>query len=99
MVTEPTTPNVIARFYIDSVTRRAYNPDHVEVVLKAAGRGDQNKTWAQYTPSGELKMQINNPPAAAFFAERLGQDVEMTFRALGDECYASEHTTVPVPKD
>lgn len=87
---------VTARFYVDAVTKRAYNPGHVEVVLKAAGRGEQNKTWAQWTPSGELKMQINNPPAAAFFEQRLGKDIEMTFRAVGDEVYLSEHATTPL---
>ena len=96
MVTEPTAPNVVARFYVDAVTKRAYNPGHVEVVLKAAGRGEQNKSWAQWTPSGELKMQINNPPAAAFFEQRLGQDIEMTFRAVGEDVYLSEHATTPL---
>lgn len=88
--------SVTARFYVDAVTKRAYNPGHVEVVLKAAGRGEQNKTWAQYTPSGTLTMQINNPPAAAFFEQRLGKDIEMTFRAVGDEVYLSEHATTPL---
>lgn len=88
---------VVARFYIESTTRSAYNPDHVEVTLKAAGRGEQNKSWAQYTPSGEMKLTINNPAAAAFFVDRLGQDVELRFTALEDGTYASEHSSVPIP--
>lgn len=98
MVTEPTTPNVIARFYVDQFTKRAYNPDHAEVTLKAAGRGEQNKSWAQYTPSGTLTMSINNPPAAKFFEDHLGKDIEMTFRSLGDDAYQSEHAAQPLPK-
>ena len=38
---------ITARFYVESYTRRAYNPDHVDVTLRAAGRGEQNKAWAQ----------------------------------------------------
>lgn len=76
---------VKARFYIAEISRKAYNPDHVEVVLQAAGRGEENKDWAKYTPSGEIKMTINNPPAAAFFADRLGKDVTLTFEAHEDD--------------
>lgn len=89
--------NVIARFYVDQITRRAYNPDHVEVVLKAAGRGEQNKTWAQYTPSGTLTMQINNPAAAQTFLENLGRDFELTFRVLDEGQFPSEHASTPLP--
>lgn len=89
--------NVVARFYVDQVTRRAYNPDFVEVTLKAAGRGEQNKTWAQYTPSGTLTMQINNPAAAETFLQNLGRDFELTFRLLDDDRYASEHADKPLP--
>lgn len=88
--------SVQARFYVDQVTKRAYNPDHVEVTLKAAGRGEQNKSWSQYTPSGTLSMTINNPSAAEFFTDRLGQDIAITFDSLGDARYASEHANVPI---
>lgn len=83
--------SVKARFFVDTTTRRAYNPGHLEVTLKAAGRGEQNKTWAQYTPSGTLTMQINNPPAAKWFEDHLGQDIELTFAEISPEHYTSEH--------
>jgi len=71
--------SVQARFYVRDITRHAYNPAQVEVVLSAVSRGTENKTWASATPVGELKMSINNPAAAQWFADRLGQDVAMTF--------------------
>ena len=89
-------PDVVARFYVDEITRRAYNPDHVVVKLKAAGRGEQNKTWAQYTPSGTMELTVNNPPAAEFFTRNLGRDIEMRFTALGDERYVTEYAADPV---
>ena len=86
---------ITARFYVESYTRRAYNPDHVDVTLRAAGRGEQNKAWAQATPSGEITMQVNNPVAAEFFASRLGQDVAVTFESLDDTRHVSPHSPQP----
>lgn len=77
--------SVNARFYVSQITRRSYNPDHVEVELQAAGRGEENKSWAAATPAGSIKMTINNPPAAAFFGERLGKDIHVTFAAHEDD--------------
>lgn len=99
-MSDPTpTPSagVLARFFVDEVTRRAYNPDHVVVKLKASSRGEQNKTWAQFTPSGTMELTVNNPAAAAFFAEHLGQDLELRFSEVSDDRYIGEHATAPVP--
>lgn len=70
---------VQARFYVAELTRQAYNPKHLSVKLQAVSRGDQNKDWAEATPSGQVTMTINNDPAAQWFADRLGQDVTITF--------------------
>lgn len=76
---------VTARFYVAEVTRRAYNPRHSSVVLQAAGRGEQNKAWAEATPTGQITMTITNESASAFFADRLGKDIAVTFEPLDDE--------------
>jgi hypothetical protein len=74
---------VSARFYVDQITRRAYNPEHAEVLLKPAyNNGDGNQAWAEATPSGEIKLQIQNPSAVEWFAARLGvkdHDIHITF--------------------
>lgn len=41
---------------------------HVEVrLVPVYGNGKDNASWSKYTPSGELKMTITNPPAAEAF--------------------------------
>jgi hypothetical protein len=71
--------SVQARFFIQSITRNAAS-NHVQVVMAASGRGPENKTWAQYTPMGKLEMSVNNPEAAKWFEEHLGQDVALVFQ-------------------
>ena len=71
--------SVTARFFIAKITRHAYSPDNVVAELSASTKGEQNKAWATATPSGTITMNINNPSAAAWFSERLGQDVALTF--------------------
>lgn len=84
--------NVRARFYVESVTKSAYNPEAREVTLSAAGRGETNKEWAKYTPSGKITMQVNNPSAAAWFDENLGRDLEITFAVVPEEGpFTSQH--------
>jgi hypothetical protein len=39
------------------------------VTLYAVTSGsEEDKSWSKYTPSGQLTMQIDNPPALAQFA-------------------------------
>jgi hypothetical protein len=38
---------------------------------------DENKSWSQYTPSGELTMGITNPAAEQFF--EVGQEYYLDF--------------------
>jgi hypothetical protein len=83
--------SVKARFYVSEITRRAFNPDHIQVTLQAAGRGEENKDWAAATPAGQISMTINNPAAASFFGDRLGKDVTLTFEAAEDKQYQSPH--------
>jgi hypothetical protein len=39
--------------------------------------GPENKPWSQYTPSGSIEMQIDNPAALAAF--EVGKDYLITF--------------------
>lgn len=67
---------VNARFTIDRVTKHAAFQG-VEVHMSPViGRG--NEEWAKYTPSGELRMNVNGP-AASWFEERLGQQLTLAF--------------------
>lgn len=76
---------VQARFYVAGYECQSYNIDAVNVTLRAVSRGEHNKTWAAYTPSGEIKMTILNSSAASWFTERLGKEVAVTFsEAQGD---------------
>ena len=45
--------------------------------MLAVCRGEHNKEWAKYTPSGELRMVVNNPEASAQF--ELGKEYELRF--------------------
>lgn len=71
--------SVSARFWIDEITTRGYNPAHAEVVMRPTCRGEENRAWAQATPSGEIKLTINNPDAVEFFKANQGKDVAITF--------------------
>jgi len=77
---------VLARFYVQSIQRFAYNPENVAVGLQAVSRGSENKVWASATPVGQVTMTINDGPAGQWFADRLGKDVLVSF----DEAPAPE---------
>lgn len=70
---------VAAHFYIAELTNFAYNPGNTIVKLRPSTKGEQNKTWAQATPSGEITMTIGNPAASDWFRSRLGRDVSIRF--------------------
>lgn len=78
---------VVARFYVRQVVKHAGPNGYaapapvIEVVLNpvSGSKGEGNKSWASATPSGEVKMTIGNPDAAAWFEERLGEDIAITF--------------------
>jgi len=76
---------VKAKFYVANVSMSAHttasDPDErVGVItLKPACRGAVNAAWAQATPSGTIEMTVNNPPAFAWFLDRLGRECSITF--------------------
>lgn len=72
---------VDAMFYVSKFEMTAYGPKGSgKVTLQAVSRGDQNKHWSEATPGGTIEMNINNPPAAKFFVDHLGDDISITFR-------------------
>lgn len=75
----PQASRVLARFYVASTTRTAYDPGALQVTLQAVSRGPENKEWSTATPSGSLTMTIKSSPAAEFFSDRLGKDIAITF--------------------
>jgi hypothetical protein len=62
-------PKVRAKFICDSI--KSFDHKNMEVELSAVTRNtsveDEDKGFWQYTPSGEIKMQINNPKASKNF--------------------------------
>ena len=71
--------SVQARFFVQTITRHAYNPGAGQVALSAVARGPENKTWAAATPAGNITMTIGNPDALRWFDERLGKEVAISF--------------------
>lgn len=69
---------VQARFYVSAVTKRVGGS--LEVTMHPSTRGECNKEWAHYSPSGEFKLNVHPESAAArWFEERLGFDLALTF--------------------
>jgi len=84
---------VIARFYVAEVAKSAYSPGmepQRKVTLQAATRGEENKSWAQATPSGRIEMHINNGAAGQWFEDHLGKDVSITF-STADEAPPTQY--------
>ena len=67
--------SVTARFKVDQITEA----DHgTEVALSAVTDDrEENKTWSQYTPAGNLHMTITNPAASSFF--EVGEEYQLEF--------------------
>lgn len=73
---------VRAKFRVTEKNNRApYNADGkptCTVVLSAVnGEKAENKSWAKYTPSGQLTMSIDNPEA--YDAFELGKEYFLDF--------------------
>lgn len=96
---------VTARFYVREVKRFAASVSQahaggwaepaprIEVVMSpvSGAKGKANETWASATPSGEVKLTVGNPAAAAWFDSMLGKDVAITFEERDpEELAASE---------
>jgi hypothetical protein len=65
---------ITARFYVNAITERAGTGAR-EISLQVSTRGEENKTWARYTPSGSMTMNVKNDEAIF----ELGRDYLVTF--------------------
>lgn len=74
-------PEVRAKFQVQEITKISWNKEAVEVKLVAVPTDDteENKRFHQYTPSGELKIFIDNPGAAKHFELGRGCYLDFTF--------------------
>lgn len=71
---------VNAKFKCETVTVREGSE---EPELRAVyGESGPNAQWAKYTPSGSVKLFIDNPGAHGFF--RPGKEYIVTFREAGE---------------
>lgn len=74
---------VIAKFECTSACKNAEYPEITDVDLAAAIDGEENQTWAYYTPSGNIDMNIKSDvPAGTFFKE--GKNYKVTFEEMED---------------
>lgn len=78
---------VRAKFFVQSIT---HTTSGGSVTLSAVCRGEDNKQWAQYTPTGRIEMNILNESALGQFVP--GDEVFVDFtpapkglEGMGDE--------------
>lgn len=67
---------ILAKFKVGSVTDFANNNNEVKMT-PVVGGSDENKSFSQYTPSGDIRLMINNPDTIGFFVA--GQEYYVTF--------------------
>ncbi|MGE3463909.1 MAG: hypothetical protein AB7I04_18525 [Pseudomonadales bacterium] len=67
---------VIAKFLCQDVTLYNGGSRSVRLTPVTGGSEENTKFW-KYTPSGELRMQIDNPPASEMFEP--GGEYYLTF--------------------
>jgi len=72
-------PTVRAKFRVFSITDYGYNKEiKLSAVYEGAlGENEENKRFTKATPSGELKMTVDNPYAADQF--NIGDEWYMDF--------------------
>lgn len=88
---------VAARFYVSEVKRQAYDPEATIVTMQAVSRGEHNKTWAKYTPAGQITMTIKSPLAAQILADRLGEEFDVLLTPVNDgQHYTDQYTAQSV---
>jgi hypothetical protein len=69
---------VKARFYVNQVAKNATG--YSTVTMSPSTKGEENKDWAKYTPSGSIQLTINPETSAGqWFEDHLGDDISITF--------------------
>jgi len=69
--------SLLAKFKVGSVTDFA-NSNHEVKLSPVISGSDENKSFSQYTPSGDIRMMINNPDAIGFFVA--GEEYYVEFK-------------------
>lgn len=83
---------VVAKFQCGAVTD--YGDGGKNINLYAATTGEENKTWAKYTPGGSINMSIDNPDASALFEN--GKYYRVTFELFDPEPTKVDAENLPV---
>lgn len=74
--------SVRAKFFVQEV---AHSTNGGRVVLQAVCRGEDNKEWSRYTPSGSITMGVLNDAALAEFVPGEEFYVDFTPAPKGQE--------------
>ncbi len=74
---------VRAKFFVKSVSIESAGSEPGKevggVTLQPVVRGEENKDWSHWTPSGQILMSILNPAAFAAFRDRIGKEMYVDF--------------------
>lgn len=68
---------IIARMKVDSILVSVYGREVKLSVVTTGGDDDPNKSFAKYTPVGDLRLVITNPDAMDAF--EAGKEYDITF--------------------
>lgn len=77
---------VKARFWVSQIIKFG-SVKNIAVKLNAVTRKtEDNVDWAKYSPAGEINVTVTeDTPAQAWFEDRLGKDVAITFDDVPSE--------------
>lgn len=70
--------SVVAKFFVQTITEHSHSAGQKQITLQAVSRGEENKEWSKFTPSGQITMAILNEVAADQFV--LGEEYLVTFQ-------------------
>lgn len=68
---------VLAKFKVGSVTDFGNN-NHEVKMTPVIGGSEENKSFSMYTPSGDVRLLINNPDTIGFF--EAGKEYYLEFK-------------------
>lgn len=75
---------VKARFYVHQVAKNATG--YTTIKMSPSTKGEENKDWAKYTPSGSIELTINPETGAGqWFEKMLGRDIPILFEDPDEE--------------
>ena len=69
---------IVARFFVQSIEKRAGDTAAVHL---SASVSKENARWSQYTPSGQITMELTRKASGAreTFEQMIGKDCLLTF--------------------